>query len=271
LLLADLPSPSSRAEVRTDLDEIDYARWIEQKRDWFRQQFPWIFELQEVLAAACPGETLAQAGQMTAELPDYPEILLQIADIGKIACHDGRYYRIPGVADPNALRSMLASKGIDTNENLLGRAFAVQRSPVAAIEDKPTGPDILDGWLTAVKEVATCCRVDKAEVEMLCDYSATACEYLGNTRTLAWLSIKNEKWQVESDERDVALDLLRKIVQKAHDCNEASWRLNIACAASSPEEYTELIRKSIVEVDVLCELESQRTLLGKTLKLQTEE
>ena len=258
-------------EVWTDLDEIDYTRWIEQKRHWFRQQFPWVFELQEVLAAACHGEALAQAEQRTAAPPDYPEILLHIADIGQIVYQDGGYHRIPGVADPNVLLSMLASEGIDTDENRLRRAFAVRRSPATATKDKPIGPDILDGWLTAVKEVTTCCRVDKAGVGVLCDHSMAACEYLENTRTLAWLCLKNEKWHVESDERDVILDLLRKIVQKAHDCHEASWRLNIACAASSPEEYMELIRKSIAQMDVLCALESQRTRLGKNRKLQVNE
>ncbi len=29
------------------LEETDYDHWVEQKRDWFKQEFPWIFQLRE--------------------------------------------------------------------------------------------------------------------------------------------------------------------------------------------------------------------------------
>lgn len=49
-LLDDLPLPSSPwGQVRTDLDGIDYAQWVEQRRDWFKRQCPDVFLLKEAL------------------------------------------------------------------------------------------------------------------------------------------------------------------------------------------------------------------------------
>ena len=55
------------------LEEVDYNGWVEENRDWFRQQFPWIFQLKEALA---------EKGINV----DYPELLVTTGDIWQFVC-----------------------------------------------------------------------------------------------------------------------------------------------------------------------------------------
>ena len=243
-----------------DLENIDYDEWIEEKREWFKQQFLWIFQLQEVLVTACHGEAFAKTGQMATDIPDYPELLLQIADIGKIVYQDGCYQRIPIEIDPTNLLSKL--EGVDINKDLIEEALSIQRSPVDASESRLTGPDILDRWLITVRDLKTFCRVNEAKTEALCDYSMAACEYIENTRTLLWLSIRNNKYHVDLDKGEMILELLEKVVERAYDCKKTAWQLNMSQAASCSERYVELRRNLIAAVEAICECDRQIRVQG---------
>ena len=50
------------------LESVDYEQWVEQKREWFKQQFPWIFQLKDALA------------KEGVEV-DYAELLIKTGDI----------------------------------------------------------------------------------------------------------------------------------------------------------------------------------------------
>ena len=92
------------------LEETDYDHWVEQKRDWFKQEFLWIFQLKEALAK----EGIEA---------DYPELLIKTGDVWQFVCLEATPARF-SVIEANSLLKTASDNGGFSSAVLIAGTFS---------------------------------------------------------------------------------------------------------------------------------------------------
>jgi len=183
-----------------NLENIDYEDWIEEKRGWFKREFPWIFQLQSALA------------KESVEV-DYPDLLIQSADIWQFVYPGTSPQQIPILYFDPLLKT--ASKyGFDKQwlmANIPATKSVIDK-PVAA-KGRFSGLKAFEQWTSCFEQV----RKSPEELDsgtLLCSLHAGT--YLANTRTLAWFSINDGKHLFRPEDKTVVLALLQTEVNTAN-------------------------------------------------------
>jgi len=90
--ISEVLTPWPNDKKPADLDEVDYNNWVKQKRDWFRLQFPQIFQLQHAL------------NEEGIEV-EYSELLIAGGDIWQFAYIKGRPDRFSALSFDSLLKT----------------------------------------------------------------------------------------------------------------------------------------------------------------------
>ena len=190
--------PLSFGEKPIILEEADYNQWIEQKREWFKTNFPWIFELKDALT------------REGIEV-DYPELLIKSGDVWQFACLDVRPARF-SVIDPNSLLKTASNYGFDKLwllENVPAAKAALEKPALS--ENSFTDLKAFERWLDYLDET-------KGLTPPTPIYSFQAGKHLANTRSLIWFAVRNGQYDLSDKERVEVLALLQREVTAACNC-----------------------------------------------------
>ncbi len=178
------------------LEVTDYDHWIEQKREWFRQNFPWIFKLKEALA------------KEDIEV-DYPELLIKTGDVWQLAYLEVSPARF-SIVDPNSLLKTASDYGFGKQwllENVPEVISALEK-PVLS-ENSFAGLKAFERWLEYLDET----KIPTSPMQI---YSSHASKYLADTRSLIWFAVRDGKYDLSDAERTEVLALLQKEVTAAY-------------------------------------------------------
>lgn len=241
-----LTTPSPWAEVRIDPDRIDYIRWIEEKRDWFRQQFPSIFELKKAL------------NRDGIEV-DYPELLMHSQGIWRFAYPQAELGR-QIAPDPNDLLRVAAH--YDRDESWLRQQSF---SPIQATgrARQATGADAFERWADSVAAYASTCST-KDEPSVLLD-TVNASLYLINTRTLALLEIRRERDTISPQDRNEVLGLLVDEIHILKKCVNWSQEMSLRGSGADSCEYSDKLQNLTGKIRKVGELEKKLRSHGKPI------
>ncbi len=235
-LWENLPTtPSSWAKIPADPDRIDYTQWIEQKRGWFQQQFPWVFELQEAL-----GKEGIEA--------DYPALLTQSGALWRFAYPQAGLGR-QVEPDPNGLLRAALPYGRD---ELWLQQQAFSSLPRTGNKRPALGPAAFERWTNAIAMQANL-RPSESDSGMLPD-TVNACLYLANTRTLAALEFRNGFVDAAPEIREKVSDLLEEELRILAQCMQLSFRVNLERSALGACEYSQSASQlvdAIARIDAL--------------------
>lgn len=179
-----------------ELEIIDYDKWVEEHRGWFKQEFPWIFQLQDALA------------KENIEV-DYPELLIKSGDIWQFVCLKVSPLRF-SVIDPNSLIKTASDFGFDKIwllENVPTAKSVLEKS--MSSENSFAGPKAFEQWLKYASDE------NKSPMPM---YSYYASKYLAQTRSLIWFTVKDGKFALIDHEYIEILRLLQEEVTVACEC-----------------------------------------------------
>ncbi len=183
-----------------DLEEIDYASWVKEKRGWFKREFPHIFKLKEALAK--DGIEV-----------DYPELLIKSGDLWRFEYPANSNTQLVS-ASGKSLLNLASNYGKDKQWLISSVGVIGSFNPVAK-----TSLDAFDKWAAAVNSYT-----QQPDSDLLL-YSLHASVYLAETRTLAWLSVKNGMATVKISDKAELLGLLEKEVEAAYGCVTQNKRL----------------------------------------------
>ena len=178
------------------LEDTDYDSWTEENRDWFKQQFPWVFQLKEALA------------KEGIEV-DYPELLIKTGDVWQFICLETSPARF-SMINTGSLLQIASDYGFDELwlRNNAPIAMSVTTEPTS-LEDSLIGRGTFERWLQYVK--------DEAEPPTPF-YSYDAGKYIANTRSLIWFAVTDGKYDLTDQERDEVAVLLQEEVAAACEC-----------------------------------------------------
>jgi len=183
-----------------NLEDIDYEDWIDKKQEWFKREFPWIFQLQSALA---------KEGIKA----DYPELLISSGDIWQFVYPETSPQQIPILYFDPLLKT--ASKyGFDKQwlmANIPATKYAIDK-PVAA-KGRFSGLKAFEQWASCFEQVRK--SLEELDSGTLL-YSLHAGTYLANTRTLAWFSINNSEHLFRPEDQTAILVLLQTEVNTAN-------------------------------------------------------
>jgi hypothetical protein len=179
----------------TDLDCVDYDRWIKDHREWFKRQFPWIFEL---------NEALAKEGIHV----DYPELLIKTGDIRQFVFSNSCPVTF-AKPDIRSLLEVVSFYGL--NEVWLTKNIPIAKlnSQARTPRDVTTRLNNFDRWLEYTV---------RPENSSVCFFTSAACIYLAETRTLMWFAVKNGQFNLTAAQRNEVLDLLNREINAAWSC-----------------------------------------------------
>ena len=178
------------------LEETDYTTWVEQKRGWFKQNFPWIFQLKDALA---------KEGIKV----DYPMLLIETGDVWQFVYLDVSPARF-SVIDSNSLIKITSDYGFDKQwllENVPTTKSALENSVLS--ENSFTGLKAFERWL----EYAGGKKEPPTSI-----YSYHASKYLTETRSLIWFAVRDCQYDLTDEERTEVLALLQEEVTAACKC-----------------------------------------------------
>jgi len=192
------PPLSSLGRDPIVLVETDYNCWIEWERDWFKQEFPWVFQLKDALAK----ESIKV---------DYPELLIKTDGVLQFVCLETRPVRF-SVIDPNSLINTASNYGFD-------RLWLLENVPVAKyapenfvlLKNSPTGLAAFERWLEYLDET-------KKLIPPTPIYSFHASKYLADTRSLIWFAVRDGQYDLTDEECTEVLTLLQEEVTAACNC-----------------------------------------------------
>lgn len=213
-----------------ELERIDYEDWIEEKRAWFRREFPQIFQLQKALGA----EGIEV---------DYPELLISSGDIWQFVYPETLPRQIPILYFDSLLKA--ASKyGFD--EQWLAANVPIAKSAIDKHipEGIYTGLKAFEHWASCIEKM----RKSQAPPDSNTLLSSLhAAMYLVNTRTLIWLNLINGRTSLSAEDKAKVLILLQNEVNTA---NELAGRLisMFAGPANQPCEACRDLLDGIIEI-----------------------
>jgi hypothetical protein len=225
-------------EVQTDASRIDYALWVEQKRGWFRQQFPWVFALREALAAE---------GIET----DYPELLMHSREIWRFAYPPAGLGRQIEPEFEGLLRAA-AHYG-------RGESWLKQHVPLAARFTRPSPQaavsEAFERWAESVDDYA---NTDAMEPDSAVPLdSINALRFLVNTRTLAILQVRHAAGSSISQGNGSVAALLREEIRVLGRCMELVNEVNLDGSDASSCECSDRLNSLAREINKAGELEAK--------------
>ncbi|MHC4397913.1 MAG: FecR domain-containing protein [Planctomycetota bacterium] len=186
------------------LEEVDYDYWIKEKRNWFRLQFPQLFQLQHALA------------QEGIEV-DYPELLIKSGDVWQFVSIRSRPYRF-SVLSFDSLLKTASDYGFDKQwllENVTAANYALEKP--ALLKNSLTALIAFGQWNSSLEDAQK--SSDKVDYDDL--YSLFhASVYLTETRSLIWFAVRDGQYHLTDKERTEVLALLQKQVNAASICQE---------------------------------------------------
>jgi hypothetical protein len=175
-----------------ELETIDYEDWIAKRGPWFKQEFPWVFELQRALEE----EGIAV---------DYSELLIESGDIWRFAYPESSLEQL-SLPDPNLFLEAAGRYGFG-KQWLLKNLGAVNSAfdTCEPVMQRFVGTEAFAKWAGGFDDAqATSNGLD----DELFRYSLHAIAYLANTRMLVWLEIKNNRFAFTTDDGAEVLGLL---------------------------------------------------------------
>ena len=225
-----LPLPLGKEPII--LEETDYDHWVEQNRDWFKQEFPWIFQLKDALA---------KEGIKA----DYPELLIKTGDVWQFTCLDGVPARF-SVIDPNSLFKTASNYGFDKHwllENVPA-AKSVMEKP-ALSKNGLTDQKAFERWLEYLDET-------KGIEPPTPIYSYHASKYLAETRSLIWFAVRDGECDLQMDEISEVLVLLQEEVIAACNCqNEVLYPGDCRKSYCCEDKCQELVNSVIGNIKII--------------------
>lgn len=230
--LSDLDPTVLSAQL--DLETIDFADWIKQKRPWFHREFPWIFQLKEALA---------KEGIET----DYPQLLMQSVDIWMFNYPPFSSTRIT-TPDRKAIVKVVAQYGF--NEQWFDTKISRLMSDATGTEN--IGLKAFEKWAELFRKAGD----SYAEVDgptLLNSIHASV--YLANTRILTWLCISNGKYEIPARDKAKLLSQLETQYQEAHKLTNTLIRLLAEGQGCPCERYSQLLKNAIEGIDALTTIE----------------
>jgi len=221
------PPLSSLRPEPIELSKTDYKSWVEEKREWFSRNFPWIFELKDALA------------REEIEV-DYPELLIQTGDVWQFKClNDSQIPARFSMADFDSLLKVAVTYGFDEKwllENVLSAKIALGQK------------SLLQNTLTGLKAFEQLLKYTEGKEEPPYGFYITdACKYIAETRSLIWFAVRDGKSSLTETQRTEVLNLLQQEVIAACNCQYKILYFEdeqkVFCdKAQSTEEITEYIR-----------------------------
>ncbi len=242
--LDDLPAiPSPETQAETDLDRIDAAQWIALKQDWFRQQFPWIFAIQESL------------GREGIDV-SYPDLLLRSGTLW--------LFEYPGLGpgrqvepDPNGLLRAISYYGRDER-------WAQQQAllPTRSLrhEKSATGAAAFTRWADALNDEMRRAAASPEKPPLFA--SLEACTYLINIRTLAALAVTQSRPAVAPETREEILGLLDSQLRALAACVRPLYELSMQEPQVDPCECSDRVNRLIDTILYIGVLEKRVTQIG---------
>ena len=184
-----------------NLEDIDYDSWVKENRDWFRKEFPEIFQLKEALTKEGIGV-------------DYPELLTRSGDIWQFVFPESTKQRIPVLSQKSLMR-ICSHHGYD-DKWLLKSVPAVKylSADNAATKNKFFGLEAFEQWYKRFEKA----KQVSAELDSdILRYSFHAGFYIIKTRSLAWLCIQKDMFECQVQDEDKLLSLLQDEVKAVDD------------------------------------------------------
>ena len=199
------------------LENIDYDTWVNENRDWFKRQFPEIFQIKEALA-----KDGIEVG--------YPHLLLRSNELWRFVYPPTSSKRC---IEPAALALEQIASLYAKNRQWLANAVGT----VNLATDTASSPDIaatnvemFNKWHTDFEQAR---QSGKLTYSNLILDSLHASVYLAKTRTLLWLSA------TKNNEDDKILNLLEEQITKANEMTVQVFELincdENKCMSRSPE------------------------------------
>jgi hypothetical protein len=227
-----------------NLETLNYEDWVEEKRDWFKREFPWIFQLKDALT------------KEGIEV-DYPKLLIQSGDIWQFVYPEASSGRIP-VLNPDSLYGTTSKYGF--NEQWLLQNVPTPKSIIdssVGAKGKFTGLKAFEKWITRLEEA----RESPEEIDPdTVRYSLHASVYLVNTRTLLWLSIRNSQYGFKISDKADVLGQLQSEVNAAHNLTNKTIKLLSKSCQGQPcdeREYKQLIDEVIDCINTILGIEKR--------------
>ncbi len=210
-LLEERPLPIPFPGQPLELDSMNYIKFIEDKRDWSRKQFPSISRFLDALVREMNSRLSIQEAE---SLPSHHRLLLESGDLHRIVYPVG-----PIFADPSRLMGVAQACGFYTPR-------LIQAVPnMASYSQKQRtlqGVAALEMWLSDCRMLqrTSDCR---GGFEILWKNTWAMGDYLETSRALLWLGIQTGMLDVPDDHKTNILDLLREQVTAAYTCKEMAW------------------------------------------------
>ena len=222
-----------------DLEKINYELWIEKKRDWFKNEFPSIFKLQDILTLE---------GTMT----EYQELLFASGTAWEFKYSQVSNRRFSFITSDSLLR-IVSGYNLD-------RDWLLKNMPSIKSLDKNITEQrgIFTGQEAFKELIQQFEKAQKSKESLNSDillYSLHASTYLANTRTLLWLYITNEETNLTSEHKADLLALLQNEVNEAQKIKEYILRLFTISEKCPCEEFNKLVEKVIDSLNVITEIE----------------
>ena len=199
--LDELPWPAAGS---IDLERTDYGCWIREKRNWFRLQFPHVFQLKDALSK----EGIEA---------DYPQLLIQAGNLWQFAYIKGQPDRFSVVSFDSLLKTA-SDYGFDKQWLLENVAMAgsAQQKP-ALSQNTLTVLKAFEQWQSSFEDAQKSLDlVDYDEQYFLFHASV----YLTETKSLLWFAVSDGQYDLTAKERAEVLTLLQSEVNAAGICRE---------------------------------------------------
>ncbi|MHC5060286.1 MAG: FecR domain-containing protein [Planctomycetota bacterium] len=218
-----------------NLESIDYEEWIEKRRDWFMQEFPWIFQLKN---------TLAREGIKV----DYPELLSQSSDIWQFVFPESTSQRIPALKTESLVK---VSSHYGYNDEWLFKAVPATKFlsvENVATKDQFFGLEAFEQWQKCFEEA----RWHLVEVDSdTLRYSFHASVYIARTRVLAWLCTQKGLFEDKSQDNAELLSLLQMQIKAAGNNLQTTIQLMTTTQKSCSTEYLHCVGAMLENIEGL--------------------
>ena len=211
-----------------ELEDVNFDRWIDQRREWFEREFPWTKRLQKLLA---------EDGIKV----DTIDLLIESKDLWRFAWPEYNQYRILA-EDPKAIKEVADQYSVKIENLISGEVIQCKQTPNIEAFEK---------WLNAFK----------SEESNVAISSIHTCVFLINMRSLAWYGVNDGHIQVENKQQ--VLDLLSEQVQIASNMLMTLNQLLLAdkgksvCSMAQYDEYIKKIRE-----DISLMIKTEREVIG---------
>jgi len=200
--ISDLLTLSPNEKEQPCLDEFDYSYWVKQKRNWFRLQFPQIFQLQHALA------------EEGIEV-EYPELLIKSGDLRQFVYIKGRPDRFSVLSFDSLLKTS-SDYGFDKQwllENVTAAKYALEKP--ALLKNSLTVLNAFGQWNSSFENAQK--SSDWVDYDdQYCLFHASV--YLTETRSLLWFAVRDGHYDLADKERAEVLALLQREVNAASIC-----------------------------------------------------